>query len=110
MYGNILVLNVDFFAFWGGFGHHLGSSFSFKNRPKFKVLPLGRSKSHQKSLKMRKKSILGRVLDASFSEAGLKIADSQVDSYFLAILSTADHIVDSYFSQCHQVRSIWDKF
>ena len=31
---NIFVLNVDFFLFLWGFGHHLGFSFSFKNRPK----------------------------------------------------------------------------
>ena len=66
----MIVFNVDFFAFFGGFGHHLGFSFSFKNRPKFKVLPLGRSKNHKKSLKMPKKWILGCFFDAFVFQVG----------------------------------------
>ena len=83
MCGNIFVFNVDFLGFFGGFGHHLGFSFSFKNRPKFKVLPLGRSKNQQKSFKMLKKLILGRFFDASVFQVGFGEGFGRVLERFL---------------------------
>ena len=43
-----------------------------------------------------------------FSKVGFERVLGEFWEDFGTILSTADHIVDSYFSQFHQVRSIWD--
>ena len=44
-----------------------------------------------------------------FSKAGLGRIWGGFGEDLGWILKVADHIVDSYFAQCHHVRSTWDK-
>ena len=100
MFENILVFNVDFLAFFWGFGRHLVFSFSLKNRPNFKTLALGLSKKSPKSVQDAPNMDFGTCLGRVFFR---RLVLGGFGEDLGLILKVADYIVDSYFAPC------WDK-